>query len=191
MSPVAELSKTFSVKWLTLVIYFCYEHSLVSWGNQNNLAKIFLHGDPKSSKSRQEGLEFLCKLRTKLKYMYGFENWELARFQKYKQIEFTLVSSPYCLSLEREKWMSEYERQDPETKKWKETKRRAKKSAYSNSPSYQPGTFHPTSNSPTIFPLKLQSKTHCRCDIIFPDNWTLRVNDFLSFQRETISFCLM
>ena len=34
-----------------------------------------------------------------------------------------------------------------------------------------------------IFPLKLQSKTHCRCDIIFPDNWTLRVNDFPSFSR--------
>lgn len=48
-----------------------------------------------------------------------------------------------------------------------------KETTYSNSPRYQSNTFHPTSNSLTSFPLKLQSKKHCRCDIIFPDNWTL------------------
>lgn len=49
--------------------------------------------------------------------------------------------------------------------------------------SCQSNTFHLTSNSLPIFPLQLQSKIHCRCDIIFPDNWTLQVNDFPSFQQ--------
>lgn len=143
--------------------------------------QLFLYGGPQSTKSRKKALELFYKLWAQLESGYGFKNGEPPRFQKQKGIEFTSVSSSHFLL-----WRERGECQDrsDETQRPRDRDQEwGKETTYSNSPSCQSHTFHPTSNSLPILPLKLQSKTHCRCDIIFPDNWTLWVNDFPSFQR--------